>query len=138
MPFISTRNCPEMAKNSCFQPRKFTARIPVTAINFKSGSHARLQFHGERGCFSVEGMVHDFQKKGVFSGYSLHGFKKKAGVFQKATSMDYRGVKSQTMDYHLIKVKIFGATRQRLSYDKCHEKIDLFGVQNIVILELSW
>ncbi len=48
--------------------------VPVTAINFKSGSHAHQQFHGEMGHFSVEGMVHDFQKKGVFSGYNLHGF----------------------------------------------------------------
>ncbi len=56
--------------------------IPVTAINFKSGSYARLQFHGENECFSVEGMAHDFQKKGVFSGYNLHGFLEK-GVFFK-------------------------------------------------------
>ena len=27
MPFISTQNCPKMAKNSHFQPRKFTASI---------------------------------------------------------------------------------------------------------------
>ncbi len=29
--------------------------------------------------------------------------------------MDYRVVKSQMIDYYLIKVKIFGATRQPLS-----------------------
>ncbi len=33
-----------------------------------------------------------------------------------AISMDYKVVKSQMIDYHLIKVKIFGATRQWLSY----------------------
>ena len=57
--------------------------IPVMAINFKSGSHARLQFHGERGCFSVEGMVHEFQKKGVFSGDTSMDFLKKGVFFRR-------------------------------------------------------
>ena len=67
---------------------KDNVATPVTAINFKSGSHARLQFHGEMGCFSVEGMVHDFQKKGGVFRIQPPWILKKGGAFQKATSMD--------------------------------------------------
>ena len=41
------------------------------------------------------------RKGGVFSIQPPWIFKK-GGVFQKATSMDYRLVKSQMIDYHLI------------------------------------
>ncbi len=61
--FYKISSCKRM-----FAETKWLAPLPVTAIYFKSGSHPRLQFHGEKGCLSVEGMVHDFQKKGVFSG----------------------------------------------------------------------
>ena len=51
---------------------------PVTAITFKSGSLV-CNFMEKGGCFSVEGMVHDFHD------------------FQKATSMDYRVVKKHCL-----------------------------------------
>ncbi len=48
---------------------------PVTAVQSKSGTYARLHLHGETGRFSAGGMVHGFQQKGgVFEGGSPCNF----------------------------------------------------------------